>query len=176
MTIEQILQELKEKGDITVEYQTISNLSQFKRQIEIHDMESVGLILGGHKPKTYLQFDLKDFYYWCDQNNIFCINDNKHRVIRLTLKSQIKLDSEDIRHNLFVQIKNFIRQTGFEPNEIIMNFEDFYNLAISNQFPLSEDAEFMGKKIYIDRNHQVKKGQFKFIVDPDGLINNIIDD
>ena len=68
-----------------------------------------------------------------------------------------------IEQEIFIQIKNFIKVNGIEPDGIVMHNITFYEIRDNNaRTVVTPPYEIFGKKIY--RSVDVKVGEFEFVI------------
>jgi hypothetical protein len=83
MNVNFILAELSKHDNIIIDFRTIENMSDFKEQSYIRNMESLVLQISGHKPLTESIFSKNKLDVWCESNNIYCYYDIVKREYHL---------------------------------------------------------------------------------------------
>lgn len=68
-----------------------------------------------------------------------------------------------IEQEIFIQIKNFIKVYGIQPDGIVMHDITFYEIRDNNARKVNTPPyKIFGKKIY--RSVDVKVGEFEFVI------------
>lgn len=83
-----LLNELKQKGFIEVDFRFIEEAPEFMEQFRVNSINSLLLEMEGHRPETSVDYSKVAFYEWCGRNNINCEYNAMKRTYLLEFKSR----------------------------------------------------------------------------------------
>lgn len=117
MNLKHIKYDLSRNKEVEVDKLSLEQVREFRQRYDVPSLESLALIVSGHRPLTRTSFSRELFYGWCIQNGIEWYDNGNSYVMRLKTPNRISKYSLSKRlKKINAWMVQFIRNSNYRPD------------------------------------------------------------